>query len=727
MRLKILALILTSTLLLASCGKDNSSNETYGELPTNVFRSDVFKMSDSYYASSMVYKDGYVYILGEGKPCVLVKYDLDGNVMETRQLKTVIDKANVLGFGILSDGSYITEERYVDMQTNTLLSGIAKYSADDELLIWIDEEEYMPFKIHVTDDDIIYLIDNTTTIMSSDLEVIGEIKVGRIDECHITNDNKLVIQAFDQTTMKNKFRYIDTVTQSLSKEIITPDYNIDGNYNAIFYSDSDKYDYYLSNTTGLYGCVEGETPTAELIVNWTNSNIPSRLYELIILSDDNMICHTYNDFKSKREFAYLTHIPDDEITPKKIINIAYVGSYQLQYMPLILEFNKTNLDYQIILNDYSKYNDSSDNTIGQNLLNADIAAGKIPDLFIFQSDSFKKSYVEQNLFANLYDYIEADSLLNCIRYPLETDDKLYQLIYSFNIQTLAAKSKFVGDESGWTLGEMIDAFEKSDIEYLIRTNSPIWIVNDLLKIAYTELIDIENRVCHFDSDEFKRFIELTDRLRHNKTTPSSGFGNEEYINENVFLAQFYNISKLINYYANNYWFFGNDDMTLIGYPSANTNGSCVNYDLSICASSQTKNIEGVQQFFNFILEDESVTYNKKHGNSLPPTLSGLRIAAMNESNLVYAIYPENGYSATEVNKEEFKASQPPDTLILEFTEDDINAYIDYIQSVNYVMDYTKYQAFEIMLEELEIYFSGAKSLDETINVIQNRITLFINE
>ena len=709
-------------LVLAAC-TNSESGEVYGELPTHVFHAEYFDGN----AAGMIYKDGYVFMQAEN---TLLKYTVGGELLETKPLDTVIDSANVVGIALFSDGSYVTDERFYDFDNGIYKGGIAKFSADGELLAWTEDYADMNvFGLYVTSDDILYVLGNTTFVLNADLELIDEIKIGRIDDLHITGGERIMIEAVDMTVEKATFRYIDTKTHELSKALKIPDYGIENGYDKIFYGETDEYDYYLKNKTGLYGCTEGETPTAELIINWTNSNLASSVREMVIFSREEMLGYNYNEFIEKFETFHLTKVPDDEVTPKKIINLAVINS---NIDTLVIEFNKSNPDYRIIVNDYGKYNANQQDDTGVNLLNADIAAGKIPDMFIVDGSMPVKGYLNNGLFADMYDYIDGGRLLDCIREPAETDGKLYQLIYSFYIETLTGKTDVVGDKAGWTIGELIETFDKSGAEYLMDSSDPLNVVSQLTKLMYDDFIDEESGTCNFDCDEFRDLIAFTHRVTDGKRNKWFGISADDllrFINGDILLAN-YRINTVKNYYTNKIWYFSDSEVTLKGYPSADKYNGIVVPDYSIAVSSKTKNSDGIKQVLEFLLRDEYAAYDRTHFfGTIPPTLSALKRVAADEAQHVY--YVTNDFSAgydTNIDRDEaIRKAIESGTVPLVITDEMIDEYIAYIQSVGYVRKFSTYESYDMFHEELEIYFRGEKSLDDTIDVIQKRIALFMAE
>ncbi len=60
------------------------------------------------------------------------------------------------------------------------------------------------------------------------------------------------------------------------------------------------------------------------------------------------------------------------------------------------------------------------------------------------------------------------------------------------------------------------------------------------------------------------------------------------------------------------------------------------------------------------------------------------------------------------------------------TEEEITGYEDFVNQINRIQIYDDV-IYNIVQELSGPYFAGDKTLDETIALIQNRVTLYVNE
>ncbi|MDE6518654.1 MAG: extracellular solute-binding protein, partial [Acetatifactor sp.] len=123
-------------------------------------------------------------------------------------------------------------------------------------------------------------------------------------------------------------------------------------------------------------------------------------------------------------------------------------------------FNKASDRYRITLKDYSVYNTSEDWMAGQTRLNSDIVNGQMPDIMLLGDMSSYGNYVSKGLLADIGSLLEADPELGKLEYlqnvwdAYSVNGKLYAVVPSFNVRTMAAKKSLVGEPQSWTMADV---------------------------------------------------------------------------------------------------------------------------------------------------------------------------------------------------------------------------------------------------------------------------------
>ena len=112
---------------------------------------------------------------------------------------------------------------------------------------------------------------------------------------------------------ETEIRYIDIQKKALGEKLEIPFTGVNLINSNIFIGDG--YDLYVKNDTGLYGVNLSETEPV-LLANWLNSDVtPDSVQSLVVISPDKFVYMGYDQLTSKPQIAFLTRVPDDEVTP----------------------------------------------------------------------------------------------------------------------------------------------------------------------------------------------------------------------------------------------------------------------------------------------------------------------------------------------------------------------------------------------------------------------------
>jgi len=170
-----------------------------------------------------------------------------------------------------------------------------------------------------------------------------------------------------------------------------------------------------------------------------------------VISPDIMVC-TLKDFfpesnnsgKSLNEsskLAILTRVSDNEIVPKRLVELAIISYMSDNIIHAVTEFNQNNNDYRIVINDYTLNSLEK----GIEMFNLDITTGKIPDMVLFGESAPYESYASKKLFTDLYNFLDndpditRDDIFKAVRGLCETNDKLYRIPTSFTYDSNAGR------------------------------------------------------------------------------------------------------------------------------------------------------------------------------------------------------------------------------------------------------------------------------------------------
>jgi ABC-type glycerol-3-phosphate transport system substrate-binding protein len=528
---------------------------------------------------------------------------------------------------------------------------------------------------------------------------------------------------------KNAVTVIDPAAKSWGDSMPAP-------FNAYnFYPGGGDYDYYYNNDTNFFGA-KLSSGESEKLFNWINCDIDSNNISTVVpLSDGRVLCvlNSWNNTEgtSTSELAVLTKTEASLVQQKTILTFAcmYVD-YNLRSR--IIDFNKNNGQYRIEVSDYSEYNTEDDYNAGITKLSTEIIAGKVPDI-LSTSQLPVRQYAAKGLLEDLWPFIESDpelgrdKVVEPVFKALEQDGKLYQVTPSFSVFTAAGAPALVGDTPGWTLDELYEALgELPDGAQVFNQYS---VQNDILQqccaMAMDGFVNWDTGECSFDSPEFAQILEFA------ASFPAE-FDWENYDREGDYESEYSRIQNgkqlLSIVYGSDFQTFQmykalfGGSVTFVGFPTASRNGSAFMINTGLAMSSQCADKDGAWQFIRSVLTTDYQTNNIWEFPSNKEAF---------DAKLKEAMTPE--YYTDPVTGEQVEQSKGSwgwdrDLMVEMYalTQEEADQILDLIDSTNRVYAYDQ-EIFDIISDDTAAFFAGQKSADETAKLIQNRVSLYVNE
>ena len=162
-----------------------------------------------------------------------------------------------------------------------------------------------------------------------------------------------------------------------------------------------------------------------------------------------------------------------------------------------------------------------------------------------------------------------------------------------------------------------------------------------------------------------------------------------------------------------------EDITFIGFPVEDGLGGCLNIDQTMAISALSKNQDAAWEFVKSFFTEE---YQDNLEYNFPVRISSMQKLEEKSWEKPYTV-DEQG------NKHEYDdyfyvggVEVPVEPL----TKEESGKVLDYIKSLNTICTYNE-DLNNIITEETESYFSGQKSVDEVVEVIQSRAKIYVSE
>ena len=484
------------------------------------------------------------------------------------------------------------------------------------------------------------------------------------------------------------------------------------------------YDLFLSDSEAVYGYNFGDQePT--MIMNFVDSDISSYgLYQLVCISDTSFMCIIPGD--EAYSLAIMTKVHPKDVKDKKTITL---GCNYIDYdvRSHVVQFNKTNDEYRIVINDYSKYDTEDDYTLGATKLSTDIVSGNVPDILVLDNDMPVDSYISKGLFEDMTSYFQNDEELSKINYldnvmeVLKTDGKMYKLIPSFYVETVAAAKEDVGDVNTWTIDDLENLVKKKNIEYknIFGPLSRDDVFEMALSLSGSQFIDWSKLTCSYNSEAFIHLLELVNEFPEELQDDDYYADTSAYWREGKAIASRFYLGSFSDYNYEAKGSYGKD-IALVGFPSDNGSGSALYPNLQLTMSSTSKNKDGCWQFMRYFLSNE---YQDTIESSWP--MSKDKIDKLAETAKKRPSYIDDA-TGKEVEYDDTYYIGESEIIIDPMNDDEINTVLAYLDTVNQVGNYND-AVRSIIFEEAAAFFSGQKTAAEVADIIQSRVQIYVNE
>lgn len=407
------------------------------------------------------------------------------------------------------------------------------------------------------------------------------------------------------------------------------------------------------------------------------------------------------------------------------------------------EFNSTHTDVQIEIKDYwgETY---ADGRQGRQRLLTEIASGKIPDILDLGYNCYDIKMLPYRRLAlcgyleDLRPYINSDPDLGegaLFEAPLkaaEVDGGLYMAFNSVGINTYVGAASLVGDRTSWTLEDLMEVYQsmpKDSTVFEYLTDRP-QVLRRMLGMCLDSYVDWDTGESFFDCENFRTILEFAAQMPEGEDIPPEkmDFSPEKMVQYNdeidrrkregrQMLSLWSGNMAMVQYYDGQ---FG-EPFSFIGYPvedgSTGSSFEIANSKLAMSASCKNKDAawEFIRQTFlpGFASqEDVSNAPNFPYG-SLPIYIN------RSDYEMVKQAYTSQAF------EEKVKSGG----MMFNYhavTEEECRRFEDFLNSIEKA-DLYDTDLLDIVIEMTEPYFAGDKTVDETIEQIQRRVSLYVNE
>ncbi len=415
--------------------------------------------------------------------------------------------------------------------------------------------------------------------------------------------------------------------------------------------------------------------------------------------------------------------PGEESASRETVSLTLVSFEESRALTEQVNlFNETHEGYRIDVQIYEQDDVDKDDRIER--LQREIAAGRGPDLINYGS-RYASNYCLGHYTENLLNYLPEDwqfIYFSNILKSFFVDEGLYAIPVGFSLRTFAGRRDMLGNRERWSIQELIRIYmEREEDIILYPGEKKVDVFGTILSNNMESFIEWEKGECSFDSEEFRDILAFSntfpDMLRITEDySPKTLFAEGKTLLYPVYISGIYDICGAGRILAT-------DEVVYVGFPVSEGYGTVIQPSslvLAISANSRHKDIswEFISQFLASGYQDE------KLNRCLPLRRDTMEHMLEEAGNMDYTVDADGNQIPIVKLKISFEGEESIEVYHMEEEEKKQLLRMIDTASLNDAIDYTLYN---IVLEEAQSYFAGDKTLDEVVDTIQRRASLFVAE
>jgi ABC-type glycerol-3-phosphate transport system substrate-binding protein len=544
----------------------------------------------------------------------------------------------------------------------------------------------------------------------------------------IQKDGTILLLRSNNDWTKTHVATYDIHTKALSEAIELPFQTT--NYSIYLAPTQLDASFMLSDSTGIYTYKVGEDAPVQLM-NYINSDFPGNNLLQFTFLDEHTFVGCYNDQGyNQQTVAFFRYVAPEDIPDKSVLVLGLHGYYG-RIAAIVREFNTTNEEYRVVVRDYSQYQTNEDYTAGYTQLNNDILAGKIPDIFLLNSNMTgitAQNYMNQDLFENLRPFYEKDEsfqgkeVIENILNVISGGEDWYIFAPEFSVETVIGKKSLVGNAQDWSIDTFLSMYESlEEGQQMFAELTKGGFINYAMRFLGNEFVDPKTGKCDFTSEEFRKLLTfaatLPDTIDYEEFDESYYMDYQtQYINENTLLMITYLYSASGMKYTLGE--FG-EEIEFLGFPGKEGGVSRLIYDEGLAMSSKSAYQDGAWAFMKLIVSDKILEeYNYGYFSIRRDIFDKQFKEAMSRP-----YYMENG---EKIEYDDKKYINDEEIILPPLTQAQVDQFTSYVLSVTN-LDYDNEKVLNIITEESEAFFAGQKTVEEVTGIIQSRVQVYVNE
>ncbi len=493
-----------------------------------------------------------------------------------------------------------------------------------------------------------------------------------------------------------------------------------GEYLSALYLDRENSMYYIGN--GALIRWDMKANTRQELAQVYDIGVPTMASYVGLLPDsagDVLVC-----FLEGSSLGVIV-LSEEEPESAEEIRLAYLEPEGPRYsIKLASEYSREHTECPIKMEQ-----NGGDKETFRNRILMELAADKGPEM-MWVSKEDMAILAEKGALMDLKELIPADIYEQLFPFAIQDctiDGKMVGVAPWYSLHTMAV-SKKVWTEDSWTLSEFLDVAEsRTDWELILcpnRLDGYSLFRNLLPGLEGTPFLDMEQGIAHFDHEEFIRLLEFCHQnggapLHSEKEALASSRNVSwdeamQILREGNCVAESWGMYEGLHDFASSLAEFG-EDIYMVGSPAYSGSGHYVgNFNGYLAVNAKAEHMDEIKEYISLLLD-----YEKQFtvmGCCVRRDVAENKVVRDEFSGELKILAGKPSSEMAPKNKMELK---PDGTSYLE-------EYLAFLDSCEPMPEYPS-RISSILWEELDGYFSGTRNVEDTVDIIQNRVQLYLDE
>lgn len=443
-------------------------------------------------------------------------------------------------------------------------------------------------------------------------------------------------------------------------------------------------------------------------ISWANYDILEESVKQVERLEEDKLAVVIADYdKNCYEAAIMTPVSQEQPSGRIELVLGVLADNTM-ISRAVVDFNKSQDEIRVKIKAYQGEDSSLTREEAELALSADILAGNGPDIVAISPGMDWRPLAQAGMLEDLTPYVETSTVLqkqDFLEHMWDAyvyDGKLAAVPAEFTLQTVAGKQALLGEEAGMTVEELLELFREHPQSQLLERASRETVLHLCWAFVQRDCIDWEKRTCNFTSQELAEMMAFVSTF----PSDSDAFTVEDtdrFASGRVLLRE----TELLNAeaYLQVFRDFGMEPVTFTGYPTAS----------------------GAPGHFLYPCNEVyGIAFQSAHKEAAWKFIESYHSWKQKQNYMV-------GFSAvTERLRAQLAAAYEDAEMetagaFRDFTEEELTEQFLEMAEAAAMEQARDSQINAILSEEVMPFLKGDKTWEETAQIMQNRVSVYLEE